>query len=318
MMRATRQLKFEPAKRGQSSDGSLISDADARALSLRLSQLGDQWQEICAELEAAGYGLPSALYRTALESLADTEANRSRLRDYWRESAKERLGALVGPVNIRKGRYPPNSAYRSDLIARLREDVTSGRVHIKGRISSPEIEPTLKSFLEMGDTSLSAKLENESALARRRSASALGLPEDGTFADLDADAKYELLISRYCSCLNQAGFKVDSHRKTGTVYRKPTTDGGLDFLLVDNSREINIEVGVLSTMFALTLPNKGLLPNAISLGAVASFAPEVLVPRFRSSSKFEPASFAEFCLAADSIAFLTKSVYRRIDTLLVG
>jgi hypothetical protein len=109
---------------------------------------------------------------------------------------------------------------------------------------------------------------------------------------------------------------VDSHRKTGTVYRKPTSDGGLDFLLVDTSRS-NIAVGILYPMFALTLPHKGVLPSAIHLCAVASFSPDILVPRFNSSCQFKTESYAELCLAADSIACLTKIVYSRLDKLLV-
>ncbi len=85
----------------------LISDADARALSRRLTDLGDQVEDIEEDLDRRGYGKPAAVKRRMIEELATDMAARDQLHLYWREYAKERLASLTGPVNILRGRYRP-------------------------------------------------------------------------------------------------------------------------------------------------------------------------------------------------------------------
>lgn len=298
--------------------GAVITDEAAKDLSNRLALLGDQWQEICVELDAAGYGSPAAADRAVIEALSGSEEGRSRLYAYWREWAKERLAGLVGPINIFRGKYPKISAYKSELMATLRSEATSGKLVPEGQIVSLQIEPTLKRRIEILPDDPVAQQINESLKgARQQAASLLQLAEKPEFIGLNANARYEILIERYRAVLEPTGFTLDSHRKTGLVFRKLTADKSWAFLLVDQSRD-GVDTGILSPSFALTLPKKAVLPNAVSLTAVATFSPEDLVPRFRASCIFDGDSYAQFCLAADSIAFLACIVYARLDALLVG
>ena len=298
-------------------NGALITDEIARDLSARLALLGDQWQEICEELDTAGFGTVAATDRASLYTLAASEADRLRLSAYWREWAKERLAGLVGPINILRGKYPKTSAYRSELIAALRNDASSGKLKSEGPIVSPQFEPTFKRYIEMLASDPIAQQFNENRNKSRRQAALLRYPaENPEFTRLGESARYDVLIERYRMVLEPAGFKLDSHRKTGLVFRKLTSDKRWAFLLVDESRD-GVETGSLSPTFALTLPKKAVLPSAASLNAVATFSPSDLVPRFHVSCSFERDSYAQFCLAADSISFLATAVYRRLDALLV-
>lgn len=297
--------------------GVLITDEAAKELSSRLALLGDQWQEICAELNVAGYGTVSAASRSTIEALA-TAVDRARLYAYWREWAKERLAGLVGPINILRGSYPHVSAYRSDLMAILRADAAAGKLKSEGPIVSPQVEPTLKRHIEMlPDDPVAKQINEDIKNARQQAASSLQLAEMSEFAEFGASARYDLLIERYRAALEPVGFALDSHRKTGLVFRKLTSDKRWAILLVDESRG-GVDTGMLSPSFALTLPKKAVLPSAVSLNAMATFSPDDLVPRFRASCMFAQDSYAQFCLAADSIAFLTRIVYPRLDALLVA
>lgn len=309
-------MKIQSASGPRSGNaGGLISDDEAQKLSARLCLLGDQWQEICAELDAAGYGLPSAVDRAAIAALAASDEARARLMAYWTEWAKERLAGLVGPINILLGRYPKSSTYRSELIAALRDDLIAGRGTAEGVIVSPQMEPTLKRYIERLPDDPAAKQVNEAIKETRRRAASLLFPEEmPSFKELDARARYELLIERYRAVLERANFALDSHRKTGLVFRKLTSDKRWSFLLVDQSRN-GVDTGMLSAGFALTLPKKAVLPSAVSLNAVATFSPDDLVPRFRASTLFARDSYSQFCLAAASVAFLAKTVCARIDRL---
>lgn len=294
----------------------LISDDVALELSGRLCRLGDQWQELCAELQAAGYGNPSAIKRSALESLAETDENRARLRAYWREWSKERLAGLTGPMNVLKGKYPRNPAYRSTLMSQLRDDVATGKVKSEGLFLSPQIEPTEKRSMERGvDCPEFIQLHAEIKRARREAAAAHGLTDDLSFIISGELDRYKLLIERYRASLAPSGFTLDSHRKTGLVFRRLTSNKRWAFLMVDQSRA-GTKTGSLSPSFALTLPKKAVLPELMGLSSVATFTPDDIVPWFRWSCGFDRDSYAEFCLAADSIACLTKLTYERIDNLL--
>lgn len=298
------------------NSGRLISEADARWLSGRLCLLGEQGEEILAELLQAGYGLPVAASRLALEELAGTDARRYALRTYWREYAKERLAGLVGPMDILRGNLPKISAYRSEFLDKLRADAADGKLHSEGPINSPQIEPTIKQFVEMmPENPISEAAGRSTARAREQAAAGLGLVEDGRLAQLDPAARYKLLSERYLASLTAAGFTLDSHRKTGLVFRKITSDGRWAFLFVDDSMD-GVRYGHLSTRFAITLPRKAVLPAALPLSAVATLPPEDIVPGFRAASGFARDSYPQFCFAADANAFLAKTVYARVDALL--
>jgi hypothetical protein len=209
-----KKQQSDPAKPSQPNvTGGLIPAGAALLLSQQLFMLADQWPELCLELETAGYGVPSRVERDAIEALAATDEARIRLRAFWREWGRERLAGLAGPMNILRGRYPPVTAYRSLLIAELRDELATGKIVSEGSIVSPQIEPTLKHYIERPpDCSAARQLSEEIKQARQQAASTLHLLENSAFTKLGAGARYELLIERYRMALEPAGFTLDSHR----------------------------------------------------------------------------------------------------------
>jgi len=296
--------------------GSLLDEEQARSLSQKLYRLGDQVSDICGELDQAGYGDPARAIRRELEVLAATKGGAQRLWLYWSEYAKERLAGLVGPMNVLEGKLPSLAAYRSAMLTDLRARAVAGELQSHGPIVSPQIEPTMKRYVEMlPDDPLAIRINGAVKQARKAAAQKLLLPELQEFTRLPAKARYDLLIDRYSASLLVDGFTLDSHRKTGVVFRRLTSDGRWSFVFVDDSRD-GVGVGMLSIRFGLTLPKKAVLPNSLPATVAAAFAADDIVPGFSSVRGFATPSYAEFCLAADACAYLARTLYRRIDALL--
>jgi hypothetical protein len=297
-----------------------ISDDEAKALSRRLSEFGDQTREISAELDGRGYGSPAAVKRRFIEGLAIDSEARDRLRLYWSEYAKERLSCLSGPVNIPRGRYPRICEYRSEFIAKLRDELAKSTVRPEGTIASPQIEPTYKRFVER-ETSAKQLREMATAIenARIDAASALGLEECAEFTKFihsgGRDKLCEALVARFSANLVPAGFAVDSHVENGLVCRKSLRGCELDFVLIFQYGGA-LMTGVLYPMFALAPVGRKVLPGRVYASSVATFSPEVIVPEFYESCAFARDSYAQFCLAVDSIACLCKIAFGRIEKVL--
>jgi hypothetical protein len=296
----------------------LISDAEAKALSRRLADLGDQVDAIEDNLASHGYGRPAAVKRGLIEELAMNAEEHQRLRLYWREFAKERLASLAGPVNIPRGRYPPICEYRSAFITQLRDEALKGLVRSEG--SSPQIEPTYKRFVERKRTPQQLR-EMATAInnARIHAASALGMAESAEYTNyirlLRRDKVAEIVAARFLANMERDGFAIESNPMKGLVCRKSMRGCGLDFVLIFQFTDALL-AGVLYPMFALMLPAQVITPGETHRFSVASFSPEVLVPEFYEACAFSPDSHAQMCLAVDSISLLSKIVYERLSTLL--
>lgn len=295
-----------------------LSEAEARLLSRQLYPLGEQCPELWKEFERAGYGEPIRAQRQALRELAGSDEKYAHLERYWAEYAKERLAGLSGPMNILKGQLPEFSAYRSELLEKLREDARAGLLKSEGSIVSPQIEPTLKRYVEMlPDDPARVAGRNEIREARKRAALALGLQEMAGFSSWPADKNYDALIARYRVHLESAGFSIGSLRKHGVVFRRPTSDARWSLVFVDESREgIGTGHGALESTIAITAPGVDVVPRAVELRAAVAFQPDVLIYGFRAACGFDKDSYAQLCLACDANAFLAQSVCARIDKLL--
>ncbi|HYE71111.1 MAG TPA: hypothetical protein VD932_06280 [Aquabacterium sp.] len=296
--------------------GSLLDAAEAASLSRKLYRLADQVSDICGELDRAGYGDPARAMRHELEALAGTEEGARQLWTYWSEYAKERLAGLVGPMNVLEGKLPSVAAYRSEMLDNLRARAVAGELRPHGPISSPQIEPTMKRYVEMlPDDPLAIRINDAVKRARKLAAQKLALPELQEFAGLPAKARYDLLIGRYSASLLPDGFALDSHRRTGVVFRRLTSDARWSLVFVDDSRD-GVDVGMLSTRFGITLPKKAVLPNSLPATVAAAFDADDIVPGFSSVRSFTTRSHAEFCLAADACAYLARILYGRVDAIL--
>jgi hypothetical protein len=296
------------------SDGSLISSSASRALSSKLCQLADECPEIWNELDESRHGLPARTFRDAIREFSGEEAYGSVVR-YWIEYAKERLASLVGPMDILAGKLPAVTAYRSAFLDGLRNDAKAGCLKSVGTIVSPQIEPTLKRYVELlPDDPFRKDVLERIRKARRDAVSALSLTERTDFVALKAKERHQLLIERYSQTLEPAGFRLQSRRK-GAVYRKNVSDAPWALVFIDESQD-GVEGGLLATRMALTLTKKAVLAGAVPLSSVATFSPLDIVPGFGASCGFERASYAQFGLACDANSELALTVYRRLNRLL--
>jgi hypothetical protein len=298
-------------------DGALLSFDDARALSARLHRLADQCPEIWSELDKSGHGLAARVFRDAVRQLAGDDETYQQVVLYWIEYAKERLAGLVGPMDVLAGDIPKVAAYRSQFLEDLRRNAKAGRHRSVGPIVSPQIEPTLKRYVEMlPDDPFKKGVMDRIKVARQEATSMLRLQERAGFRALSAIERYELLVERYSTSFQSAGFNLGSHRKRGVVYRKTTGDGRWAFVFTDESRD-GMDGGRLDTRLAITLPKKAILPGAVAMTAAATFSPVDLVPGFAGVCGFDRSSYAQLCLAADANAQLAKSVFVRLNKLLL-
>jgi hypothetical protein len=251
--------------------------------------------------------------------MASSDEGRAQLREYWGEYGKERLSGLVGPMNVLAGDLPKISYYRSPLLDRLRADAKTGRLTKSSTIASPQIEPTVKRFVELlPDDPIAVGLNEQVRDARAKGAASKGLTDLENFSGEGAAERYRLLADRYSSVgFSNSGFRCDSQRKSGLIFRRPTSDGLWDFLFVDESLS-SVEIGMLSSRFAIVLPRQAVLPGALSLKAAATFSPSDVVPGFAAIEGFDRRSYAQMCLAADATAYLARIIYSRVDRLLVA
>jgi len=308
-----------------------LSEDEVRLLSRQLYPLGEQCPELWEELERAGYWEPIRIWRQALRELAGSDEKYAQLEHYWVEDAKEVLAALAasgtmnilsGPWDNLKGQLPEFSAYRSAFLDKLREDARAGLLKSEGKTVSPQIEPTLKRFIEMplNDPARGfAKRHNETIEARKQAVLALGLQEEADFSSWDGSRKYDALLARYRAHLEPAGFSVGPLRKHGVIFRKPTSDGRWSLIFAEESREwilTGCRVGMLDSTIAISTPGVDVVPRAVGLRAAVTIQPDVLVDRFRSVCRFDMDSYAQLCLACDANALFAKSVCARIDKLI--
>lgn len=303
-------------------DSPQLSEAEARLLSSQLYPLGEQCPELWNELERAGYGEPIRVHRQELRELAVSDEKYTQLEHYWVEFAKERLAGLneFGPVDSLTGRLPTISAYRSVFLEKLRENARNGLLGNEGSFVSPQIEPTMKRYVERVPVVNSPEyVAKRKAIqeARKRAALALGLQEMADFSAWSADKKYDALVARYRAHLEPAGFSVGPLRKHGVVFRKSTSDARWSLVFADESREgIMSGHGTLESTIAITLPGADVVPRAVELRSAVAFQPDVLIFGFRAACGFDKDSYAQLCLACDANAFLAQSVCARIDKLL--
>jgi hypothetical protein len=167
----------------------------------------------------------------------------------------------------------------------------------------------------MPDSPEAIRLHGAVVAERRHAAAALDVASPLGYERMDAGQRYELLLDRYRSGLEPVGFALDSHRRHGSVFRKRTTSGEFDFLLIDTSKD-RTTAGLLSTSFALVAPRTAVLPSAVSLSALATIPADCLIPEFHVANSFDKESYAELCLACDANCLLASSLFRRVDELL--
>jgi len=297
-------------------DGALLEPAEAKTLSKRLYPLADECPSIWDELDKSGYGAPARIVREAHRELAGNAERYDQVSRYWIEYAKERLAGLIGPMDILRGRLAKVSAYRSELLDKLRADAKAGLLKGDGPIVSPQIEPTIKRYIElMPDDPFRVVVKDRIRAAQRAAAIAAHLHEVPDYSKFNSKQKYALLIERYLADLEPAGFTLDPHRKHGVVFRKIIARGQWAFVFVDESQD-DLDGGRLSTQLAITLPQKAVIPGSLPLGAAATFSPSDLVPGFGAVCWFDASSYAQLCLACDANSFLAKSLASRVDMLL--
>ena len=295
---------------------STMSEVEAKALSRSLFPLGDQWSEICAELEQSGYGETAKFFRETLEKSAESVVAVEQLRMYWREYAKERLAGLAGPLNVLKGKLPGFSQYRSSYLKGLREKYSAEVENTGTATLSPQIEPTIRRFLDnsTGSPEFLIFIEQLERIRRDRAGSLFG-PPLRNFAEIGVDERWRNLSERYVIQFQSFGFKQDAPQASKLVFRKAFTSCNRDFLFVDDSKD-DVLFGRLRTQFAIVRSKMAIRAQGSMSSTAATFNPEDIVPGFEVASTFDKDAFEELCLAIDSNVHLADILWRRIDNLL--
>ena len=287
---------------------------ESKALSAQLFPLGDQCPAIWEELKELGYGQPSSVVRDTYRDLAGSPDKYDQVVHYWIEFAKERLAGLSSPMDILRRKLPIESAYRSVLLDRLyseASDILKDPSNI-----SPQFEPTIKKYIELNpDDSLRVSVRERIKVARQ-SKKALAGTDIENFSKASASEKYKVAIDRYCLAVKGDDFELAPSSPRITAFKKLTSNGKWIFYFVDHSAEGM--AGQISTEFAISKPNqsKGYVFSPRSRVA-ARFSPETMVPGFSAVCWFDSNSYGDMCRACDANAHLAKSLYTRIDKLLI-
>lgn len=303
--------------RNSRTNRELFSPTEAHRLSGCLYPLGDQGAELWDKLKRAGYGEPILEQRRSLLSLAGSAESYTRLERYWAEYAKERLAGLAGPINIFKGQLPKYTAYRSSFLDSLRIEASNCSLQDNGAIRSPQIEPTLKRYVELrpNDPVLVDELKRVRQ-ARKRGAAMLALNEIEDFSIRSAETKYEELKARYYSHLETVGFAMGTTRKKGAIFHRSVPRTPWSIIFSEESREGLLSgYNSLESTIALAPNGVKVVPGAVEFRSAVAFPPDLLIYGFRAACGFEGGSYAEFCLACDTNAFFVEVVSSLVEKL---
>lgn len=298
------------------SDSTSASEGNQFFLSKCLDRLGAQSEEIFSEFCRSGYGEGILAAQKTVELRATSMTGAANLRSYWKEYARERLSSVGGPVDILRGRYPYSRSYRSELIARLRENSVSLVSEPNAEVISPHFEPTLKRYTEMNATAREmtfSHIHEVQALSAQRLVST----EIKDFDVTSLAEKTKLLHEIYYDKLVLDGFTADRIKPSGRVYRKKMVVDDFDFLLIDESTS-GIEFGRLTVHLAVALHGKKITPGKSFNDCLASFEPEDIIPRFTSIQFFDDRSYAQFEMSAKSIAILASILYRYLNAIMAN
>jgi hypothetical protein len=283
----------------------------AKELSQKIWRLGEQIYEIWDDLNQAGYGEVSATVREGYYAMAGSLEAQADLKEYWREQAKEGLASLVRWKHLR---HEPSEicAYRSPLLELLRS-----RAHTLpiGVVSSPQIEPTIKRYLETAPHEFGNHVHSKTLAIQARIAGMQGAETWKGDAATSNAGRYAALKERYLHKLEHKGFHLDPFPEQGIVFRKSTSNQAWQFIFEDYCVK-SIRTGRIYPAMALVTPNAAVIPGHLCHTACAWIDLELLVPGFSYSTGFDRRSYGEFALAADTAAFLCNDVFDRLDALL--
>jgi hypothetical protein len=292
------------------------SSAREQELSKRLCDLAAQSLEIAKALDQSGYGGPALATRETIRRLAGSAEAYQHVERYWVEYAKERLAARRGPMDILRGDLPPTTSYRSAFLDTLRANAKAGLLKSDGPIVSPQIEPTLKRYIEMFPSDpYVVQGANDVKTARFNAIKALHLQEMPGFELLDAGQRYEILMERYQRAFERCGFTLTSRNRQAVVFSKTSSDGLWNLGFADESFD-DMTGGQID---ALLLVAPATEKKALSRRrASATFLLDDLVPGFASVCGFNARSFASLLLAADANVVLTNLVFEYFERAQYG
>lgn len=288
-----------------------IDEDFLKKLSSLLYPLGDQIEEIWAQLEQAGLGTASAAVRSLQLEFAESDDARAKLLLFWREYAKERLACLAGPCNIERGNFIPQVAYRSQYLDALRREALLAGP--EGRLPHGFIEPTLARFFYMPSSHLMyAEWGERPAKAIQSALAKRSIKDVARFAESTPQERHELLVQRYKEKFAAHGFMMLEGRKI-LVFARQLEGHPLAFMMInDSDNELDSQV---RNMFAIGNPNKQLRARGPCSGAIARFSETDVVPEFQFDASFKLKSYASFCLAIDNSVFLANVLFERIQQL---
>jgi hypothetical protein len=286
----------------------------SRTLALALVHVGADLESIWDDLAAAGYGQEAAIGRDRMLAFAPTPDAKAQLHAYWREYAMERLSALRGPIDVRKGIYGPTQPYRSRLLEALRERAPS--LVSPTDLVAPQIEPAIKLCLEDYMNPIHQETVRWSREVKARAIRKAGLRDDPQFDDVPWTARVRLLRERVTQMLAPHGFTVGNKGKSVVVAERPTTDGRFIYAFVDSGGAGLGRYGQLDHRIAIRTPQQRLAHNPAKDESLARFNIDDLIPEFHWSSRHFQ-TYPEFCRAVDTAAYAALCIFRKVDAALL-
>ncbi|NVE01273.1 hypothetical protein [Massilia sp. BJB1822] len=287
---------------------------DMEFLSLCMTRLGADWASIASQLDQAGYGLPSRIWRESEESFARSEMELASLKKYRDEYAKERLSALRGPLNMLTGKLPEHTTYRSEFLEVLRENKRKGLLKTEGGFESHQIEPCIKRRLETKAID-AATFVNDIRETRRRQISLMGLGEGSDYPPFEEVPDFDFLVTLYANALG--GEFSYATVPGGAVFSAHLLENKWNFALWDES-ESNLKHALLDVSFIVF--DSKVSPSGVvrKRNYIAKFSPEDLIQRYHGTRNFSKGSLPDLLYSVNATAVLTKIVFSRLREIILG
>jgi hypothetical protein len=288
-------------------------ERNRRWLSRTLAPIGDELVPLWDELESKGYRL-HALYRAAIRELAGGDEAYGQVERYWQEYAKERLAALIGPMDVRAGRLPDHTQYRSAFLDALRDSAAAPDAWALERGSSAEIEPTLRRHLGLYTTESPRKELLAAVKARRNDEIGLANVSASRCIGNSDREDYRSLVRCYTHEFSDHPFIAEKPTRSGTVFRAGLSHPDWDFCYIDLSA--GAEGAGLDSILALCRRGVSVKPSQPGASAAATVTIGELIPGFQFYRVAQPVEARVLGVKAHVAA--AAAIAARIDARLLS
>ena len=287
--------------------GSSSHDISAELLAQQMLRLARRRRDIQGQLFDRGYAKCSQLFQEQVREQAQTSEDRQNLEQYYDEYAAERLGALAGPVDIERGRFPAVHAYRSSFLDILREQAAPRLVPGNYFI----LDPTIVRFLDARRHSrqeatafLDKYAERVAAEHYQRHPEAIGYIGPLSREKLVQDLMNEL----------GPGYRVKTQRAKFCAIGRNLDQAPVTFGLSIEAPD-SVENGIIQPVFSVWSVEDFAKTKIGPLSHLASLLPGALVPFYQITNLFDRNDWNSYSYSLSSLAFLTNIIHEQLQDI---